>query len=58
MAKKSKTKTTEKKNASTPKDELKSIKIKVNQYGEIIKDVNIDQINAFLNDHVPDKKFE
>ncbi len=58
MAKKSKNKSTEKKSTDTPKDELKSIKIKVNQYGEIIKDVNIDQINAFLNDHVPDKKFE
>ena len=37
---------------------LKNIEIRVNALGQIEKDFNIDDINAFLNKNVPDKKFE
>ena len=37
---------------------LKNIEIRVNTLGQIEKDFNIDDINAFLNKNVPDKKFE
>lgn len=44
---------------TTPKDKaLKNIEIRVNTLGQIEKDFNIDDINAFLNKNVPDKKFE
>ncbi|MCA0235688.1 MAG: hypothetical protein LCH81_04825 [Bacteroidetes bacterium] len=37
---------------------LKNLDIRVNTLGQIEKDFNIDDINAFLNENVPDKKFE
>lgn len=37
---------------------LKNLDIRVNTLGQIEKDFNIDEINAFLNKNVPDKKFE
>lgn len=37
---------------------LKNIEIRVNSLGQIEKDFNIDDINSFLNQNVPDKKFE
>lgn len=37
---------------------LKNIEIRVNTLGQIERDFNIDDINAFLNKNVPDKKFE
>ncbi|MCC6282413.1 MAG: hypothetical protein IT262_17550 [Saprospiraceae bacterium] len=37
---------------------LKNIEIRVNALGQIEKDFNIEDINAFLNKNVPDKKFE
>ena len=37
---------------------LKNIEIRVNSLGQIEKDFNIDDINSFLNQTVPDKKFE
>jgi hypothetical protein len=37
---------------------LKNIEIRVNSLGQIEKDFNIDDINTFLNQNVPDKKFE
>jgi hypothetical protein len=44
--------------AETPDKALKNIEIRVNALGQIEKDFNIDDINAFLNKNVPDKKFE
>jgi hypothetical protein len=38
--------------------ELKDIQIHVNKFGQIVKDVQVDDINAFLDANVPDKKFE
>ncbi|MFN0175563.1 MAG: hypothetical protein ACKVU0_13010 [Saprospiraceae bacterium] len=37
--------------------ELKKINLHVNEFGEIVRDVQTDDINAFLDDNVPDKKF-
>jgi len=37
---------------------LKNIEIRVNTLGQIERDFNIDDINAFLDKNVPDKKFE
>lgn len=38
--------------------DLKDLDIRVNEFGEIVKDYNIDDINAFLNENVKDKKLE
>jgi hypothetical protein len=39
------------------KKELKKISFHVNEFGEIVRDVKTEDINAFLNENVPDKKF-
>ncbi len=36
--------------------EIKGFDIKVNQFGELKSNLNIDDINAFLNKHVHDKR--
>lgn len=52
-------KTTRPSDNTTKKDKaLKNLEIRVNTLGQIEKDFNIDEINAFLNKNVPDKKFE
>lgn len=56
MAKKTKPKSDAPK--ASPKKGLKSMDIRVNEMGEIIKDYNIDDINAFLDENVKDKKKE
>lgn len=56
MAKKTKPKSDAPK--TSPKKGLKSMDIRVNEMGEIIKDYNIDDINAFLDENVKDKKKE
>lgn len=54
MAKKNKPK------SDTPKKpvhkDIKNMDIRVNEMGEIIKEYNIDDINAFLDKNVKDKK--
>ncbi|MEP7320327.1 MAG: hypothetical protein ABI761_00355 [Saprospiraceae bacterium] len=47
-----------KKNKSPHKvhKEIKGFDIKVNQFGELKSNLNIDDINAFLNKHVQDKR--
>ena len=37
--------------------ELKKVSLYVNEFGEIVRDVKTDDINAFLDENVPDKKF-
>lgn len=37
--------------------ELKKISLHVNEFGEIVRDVKTEEINTFLDEHVPDKKF-
>ncbi|MEO5582913.1 MAG: hypothetical protein ABIR66_09485 [Saprospiraceae bacterium] len=36
--------------------EIKGFDIKVNQFGELKSNLQIDDINAFLNKHVQDKR--
>ncbi len=55
MAKQSKPKSTPEK---PPTEKLKKMKIRVNEFGQIIKDFDTEEINAFLDEHVKDKKFE
>lgn len=38
--------------------ELKDMDIRINELGEIVRDYDIDTINKFLTDRVPDKKLE
>ncbi len=44
------------KSASLQK-ELKKISLHVNEFGEIVRDVKTEEINTFLDEHLPDKKF-
>lgn len=37
---------------------LPEINIQVNELGQIERNFDIDRINQFLNENVPDKKFE
>ena len=37
-------------------DELHGFDIKVNEFGEIVGNFNIDELNQFLNKEVKDKK--
>lgn len=37
--------------------DLKKVNLHVNEFGEIVRDVKTDDINAFLDENVPDKKF-
>lgn len=39
-------------------EELKGLELKINEFGEITSNMNIDELNKFLNKHVPDLKFE
>ena len=55
MAKKSKSKPDARPKATVPNG-LKDMNIHVNEFGEVVKDYNIDAINAFLKERVPDKK--
>ncbi|MFM7195321.1 MAG: hypothetical protein ACKORJ_08175 [Bacteroidota bacterium] len=44
--------------AAKPKvhDKLKGLSVTVDQFGELSGNVSIDQLNAFLDQHVTDKK--
>ena len=37
-------------------EELKGFDIKVNEFGEIVTNYNIDKLNEFLDENVEDKK--
>ena len=45
-------------NADKPNvhDKLKGFDIKVNEFGEIVTNYNIDKLNEFLDENVEDKK--
>ncbi len=52
-----KKKTPEHKEPPKPSEEdLKKMNIRVNEIGQIVKDYYVDDINAFLNEKVQDKK--
>jgi hypothetical protein len=55
MAKKSKSKPPPK--AEKKPAKLNEIDIQVNELGQIERNFDIDKINQFLNENVPDKKF-
>lgn len=48
--------------AKTPKKkaqvhkELEGLEIDINSFGEVVTNLDIDKINAFLNENVEDKK--
>jgi hypothetical protein len=44
------------KKTKTPPENMDAINIQVNEFGQIVKNFDIDKINSFLNEHVPDKK--
>lgn len=39
-------------------DELKGLDLKINEFGEVIGNREIEDINKFLDKHVDDKKLE
>lgn len=44
---------------SPPKDSpMKDINMHINEFGQIVRDVKLDEINDFLNENVPDKKLD
>ena len=57
MAKKEKTTVRKEKPACETKTALTDLRLQVNRFGEIEKGYDIDDINTFLNERVPDKKF-
>ena len=36
--------------------DIKKLSLHVNEFGEIVRDVRTDDLNAFLDEKVPDKK--
>ena len=51
-------KTTSKSSKSKTKvhQDLKELDIRINEFGEVVKDYKVEDINAFLNEKVKDKK--
>ncbi|MEO1515925.1 MAG: hypothetical protein AAFV95_12965 [Bacteroidota bacterium] len=37
-------------------EELKGFDIKINEFGEIVSNLEVDRLNSFLNENVEDKK--
>lgn len=38
--------------------ELKNIDIRINEFGQVVRNIDVDKINAFLDKNVPDKKLD
>lgn len=49
---------TKKKDTKKPKvhEELEGFNIKINSFGEVVSNIEIDKINEFLDENVEDKK--
>lgn len=43
--------------ASVENQDIKKVNLHINAFGEIVRDVKTEDINAFLDENVPDKKF-
>lgn len=56
MAKKASKKPVKGKSNPAFHEDLDGFKIRLNSFGEMESNIDVDKINAFLNDHVPDKK--
>ena len=41
----------------TEATDLKKVSLHVNEFGEIVRDIKTEDINTFLDENVPDKKF-
>ena len=39
-------------------EELKGFDIKINEFGEIVSNFDVDKLNDFLNENLEDKKFK
>jgi hypothetical protein len=39
-------------------DDLKGFDIQINEFGEIVSNVEVDQLNTFLDENVDDKKLK
>lgn len=48
----------DKKKSASVHDELKGLDLTINEFGEVIGNTKIDQLNEFLDKHVTDKKLE
>ncbi len=46
------------KDSSTSNKDLENFDIKINEFGEISSNIDIDKLNTFLNENVEDKKFK
>lgn len=51
-------KKSDKKKDASVHEELQGLDLKINEFGEIIGNKKIDEINEFLDKHVSDKKLE
>jgi len=47
-----------KNDASKDNEGIKDFKIKINEFGEITSNMNVDKLNEFLNENVEDKKLK
>lgn len=54
----SRIKKTDKKKSASVHEELKGLDLKINEFGEIIGNKKIDELNEFLGRHITDKKLE
>lgn len=45
-------------NRPVHKKPLKEINIHVNEFGQIVRDVELEEIKKFLDENVPDKKLD
>ncbi len=43
---------------SNTNKELDGFEVKINEFGEIITNYNVDKVNDFLDEHVDDKKLK
>lgn len=44
---------------SVPKvNPVKEVNMHINEFGQIVRDVELEDITAFLNENVPDKKLD
>lgn len=47
-----------KKVSDKKRKEIKDIDVKINAFGEIVSNYNMDKLNAFLNEEIQDKKLK
>jgi S-adenosylmethionine hydrolase len=45
-------------NPTTTEKKINEINLYVNEFGNVVRDVKLEEINKFLDENVPDKKIE